>query len=141
MDISRDQAIPTTSLKELPDGSYRFKSGESITTNEDKFDIDRFNLNFEQYRNKRKITQKEFMDAKLKQLNTPLPTKPIYQYSLGQILIDTKDAMFGLLDDMLQGDFTYEALTRDNRMFYIGIILIIIALIGHIYNVFVFDKI
>ena len=53
--------------------------------------------------------------------------------SISQILINTKDALFNLLDDILEQRFETETFTRDNRLFYIGITILFFAIILYLY--------
>ena len=77
------------------------------------------------------------MREKLDKLNVPKKVTPIYRDSLGQILIDTKDALFQILDDLLQHKFTLDTFIKDNRLFYIGMILIFIASFMYLYTIII----
>ncbi len=133
MDIDRDQATPTTNFREQNDGIFQYQSDNG------DFDVDRFNLFFEQYRERRKKEQRKKMRDKLDDLNAPPVIKPIYKYSIGQIAIDTKDALFQILDDVLQGRWSVNTFTRDNRMFYIGIVFILLASFAYLYTMITND--
>lgn len=109
-------------LVKLLDGSYLFVSSDG------KFDIDRFNRNYDQY----KIRRKQEMDKKIQQklaiYNKPKPELPIYKNNIATIMINMKDELFDTLDDLLQGYFNLSTFTKNNRLFYIGILLIIISI-------------
>ena len=132
MDIGVDQGLPRGDLKKENDGKYIFR--DPVTK---KFDVDRFNLNFEEYEKRRKAEMKKKMDEKLDKLNTPVKRTPIYGESIGKIILGTKDALFNILDDILQYKFTNETLTKNNRLFYIGLTLIFIALFIYFYHILI----
>ena len=82
---------------------------------------------------------KEKMGDKLAKLNTPSQSISVYEQSIPKILSDTKDTLFNTLDDLLQGAFTMDTFTKDNRLFFIGLTLIFVALFVYIYNILVGD--
>lgn len=51
-----------------------------------------------------------------------------------EILINIKNTWFGLLDDLLQQKFYIETFTKNNRLLYLGLTIIIIALIVFLLN-------
>lgn len=135
MDINRDLADPRKDMIKDEEGRYIY-----VDPANNKFDIDKFNRYYEQYRDRRRVEMKEKMEAKLKELNAPQPSIPVYNQSIPKILIDTKDSIFNLLDDLLQGKFTIDTLTKNNRLFFIGITLFFIGLFVYIYNILIDDK-
>lgn len=123
MDIDIDLADPNNTLKKLDDGKYIYKSDD------EEFDLDKFNLYFDQYIDKRKKEMKKSMFLNLSRLNAQVNEIPIYKESLGQILINTKDTLFNILDDMLQFNFKKDVFTKNNRLFYLGILFLILAIV------------
>jgi hypothetical protein len=120
-------------LVKLTDGSYLYISKDG------KFDIDRFNRDYDQYRIRRKEEMEKNIALKLAALNKPKPEIPIYQQSIGTILINAKDGSLDTLDDLLQSKFELNTFTKNNRLFYIGIIMIFIAIFIFLYTQ-VFDE-
>lgn len=99
--------------------------------------MDKFNREFEKTEEEQKQINKEKEEEKLEKLNTPkVETKKIYQNTLYDILIGIKNTWLGILDDILNFQYNLETLTKNNRLFYIGITLVIIALIVFFYNYF-----
>lgn len=131
MDINKDIAEPNDNMRRSDDGKYIYRS------NSDDFDIDRFNLFYEQYREKRKKIMRRKMEEKLERLNAPKKIVPIYQKSVGNILIATKDALFEMLDDMLQGDFSKNVFMKDDRLFHLGLFFVIIVLFMYLYTILI----
>jgi len=129
MNVNKDLAQPTGDFVRLEDGKYLYE------TKQGEFDIDKFNLEFEQYRIKRKKEMERERATKLAELNRPKPKLPIYKDSLGKIFIDTKDALFNMLDDLLQRNFSLNVFTKDNRLFYVGLTMIFIAVFMYLYTI------
>lgn len=69
--------------------------------------------------------------------------KKLYEQSLYDTLVNTKDAYYSVFDDILKGDIKYPyytVFTKNNRLYYIGIGLVIIVFILMIYNSLVFSN-
>jgi hypothetical protein len=126
--VDRDLAEPDGSLKRVKDsGKYIYK------INQNRFEVDRWNRDFEQYKERREKVKERKMKEKLDDLNKPIEKVPVYNLPLGKILINTKDAIFDILDDTLQFKFEKDTLLKENRLFYIGLSLMIIACVTYLY--------
>jgi len=130
MNINIDQGLPNGDLNKLDDGKYLYKLGS------DKFDIDKFNRDFDQYKIQRKDEMNKKIKQKLNELNTVKISIPAYDLSIGQIAINIKDSLFGILDDLINYNFSWDILLKRNRLFYLGITLIVISLINYLYFFF-----
>lgn len=122
MDIGVDQAKPRNDMIRDKGGKYIYKISES------RDEIDRFNRNFDQYKERRAEEMKKRLDEKLAKLNKPEKPTPIYEKPIGEILIETKDSMFSMLDDCLKLKFK-GILSKDDRMFHLGVVILLIVLI------------
>jgi hypothetical protein len=131
MNLGQDQATPRNDMIKKNNGTYIYK------INENRFEVDRFNRDFDQYKIRRKLEMEESMRKRLEELNRPEPIPPVYQQPVGKILIDTKDAVFNIIDDLLQFKFNSSTFTKGGRLFYIGLLLLIIATLLYVYDVFV----
>nr|QBK88482.1 MAG: hypothetical protein LCMiAC01_01590 [Mimivirus LCMiAC01] len=136
MDIDKDLADPDHMLRRYHDGAYLYRS-----ENSNDFDIDRFDRHYEQYREKRKKMMHRQLGEKLDEINLHGDHIPIHKEPLGQILIKTKDAIFNTLDDLLQHKFTISTLTKNNRLFYLGILFIAVALLLYLFHMFTHKEI
>lgn len=98
-----------------------------------QFDLGKFNIMFD--RNKEiEIENQRIRD--LNKLNALAQEKhqiKLYELSLLNIIINTKNAWFNVLDDLLDQRFEMATFTRDNRLFYIGITIIFFAVIIYLY--------
>ena len=98
-----------------------------MTTN-NGFDIANFNKEFEEKQTKYSAIKSQTEKTNLNKLSREIKKKLLHQLSIGEILINMKDTIFGIYTDFLFLDYK-DILTKENRLFYIGILLILIALI------------
>jgi hypothetical protein len=126
----------TGKLQRFDDGRYLYKFST------DKFDVDKFNREFEQYIDKRKVYRDEEQKKMLEELNKPKPVIPLYDLPMGQIMINAKDSVLNTLDDVINGSFDRNTFIKENRLFYLGIVLLFISILVYFYNMIVgsFDK-
>lgn len=108
------------------------KSNNAQENNE--FNLAEFNKAYELAQKKKELDRQEFEDNVLKELNKPKPKKELYELGIVEIFIRTKDSIFDLLDDLLQGDLNYNTFLKDNRMFFLGLFIILLVIIVHMYN-------
>lgn len=134
MDINVDQGVPRGDLGRFENGKYLYELDNG------KFDIDRFNRDFDQYKEQRKREMQERLDKKLSELNNPPHEPPAYDLSIGQIAINIKDSMFNIIDDIINFKFTWDILLKSNRLFYLGLVFIIFASIAYLYYYFIPDE-
>ena len=89
-----------------------------------------------------KIRSKEKLEKLLEHYNGETEVeKPLYQKSIMELFIGLKNTWFDILDDVLAGDFSTNMITKNNRLFYIGLTVIIVALLLYIYNYFTEEEI
>lgn len=96
---------------------------------DDDFDEKQFNLEFEKNMELDKIRQDKLRKEKLRELSGLHGEKRLYDYSIFETLINMKDAVFDILDDVICFNIDLKIFTKNNRMYYIGIILIIILVL------------
>ena len=99
-----------------------------------EFDIDSFNKEFENQSKKRKEDMRKKMQAKIDELSKRDEPIPIHKRSIGEIMISTKDAMFGILEDLLQNKFNKETFTKENRLFYLGVFILMLTVLMILYS-------
>jgi|SaaInlStandDraft_6_1057023.scaffolds.fasta_scaffold12354_5 hypothetical protein len=101
-----------------------------------EFDLGKFNDGFDKSKQIKQNIDKEQNEYRLKMMNSDISSKSLYKSNVSEIIIGLKDAWFYLLDDLLQQKFTSDTLFKDNRLFYIGLTFVIIALILYIHAYF-----
>jgi len=109
------------------------------TVRNKQFDVKKFNLDYDEYLKESTALAKRREEERLAILNKPPPKKKIYEMSVGEILVGIKDTWFEILDDLLQQNFTLDIFTRGNRLFFIGLTLVLIIIFVYLYNVFTDD--
>lgn len=98
-----------------------------------QYDLGQFDIAFDRNRQLASETQRIKDLNMLSQLAEQQEEKSLYDLTITEIIINTKDAWFGLLDDLLDQQFEVETFTKENRLFYIGITLVFFAVIIYIY--------
>jgi len=98
-----------------------------------QFDLGKFNIMFD--RNKEiEVENQRIRDLnKLNAMAQETHQVKLYDLSLLDIIINTKNAWFNLLDDLLDQRFEIETFTQNNRLFYIGITIIFFTVIIYLY--------
>jgi len=92
---------------------------------------DKFNKNFVTNMKKMQDEENEKEQQKLAILNNK---NTIYNHSVFDLLIGINNTFFGMLNDIITLNITSNFFTKDNRLFFIGLFLIIIAISMMIYN-------
>jgi hypothetical protein len=106
-----------------------------------KFDLAKFNIEFD--RNK-EIAKENQRISDLNKLNTLAQSQEtvhvsLYDLPLADIIINIKNSWFNLLDDLLDQKFEIETFTRENRLFYIGITILFFTIILYLYTMIISD--
>ena len=60
--------------------------------------------------------------------------KPFYKLSMFEILINMKNTWFEIMDDITRTRVDSQILTKNNRLFYVGLTLLILAIIMFMYD-------
>lgn len=79
------------------------------------------------------LKQREKDAIYLAQLAEKPKEKEIYEYSLGETLVAIKDTWFAVLDDLLRQK-PYTEVFKDNRVYFIGVSIVIITIGICLYN-------
>lgn len=107
-----------------------------------KFDLANFNKEFVFKKEKTQSQSKIKSEEKIKKLNKEanIIVKPLYKLSVSEIMFGVKNTWFDILDDILAQKFDNQLFVKNNRLFYIGLTIIIIVVILYIYNIFVEEE-
>ena len=128
-----DLATVDNTLVKQYDGKYLYVLPDG------KLDIDHYNRVFTQYSDIRKNDMKIELEKKIAEMNKPKQVQLIYDNSIGEILINTKDAAFNIMDDVVNMRFENDIITKNNRLFYLGIIIVCVACLLFLYLFFTDD--
>lgn len=124
-------------LERLSDGKYLFNSKEFNP------DVDLLNRDINQYIIERELKDKNILEKKTIKTNDEISNetiiKPVYEYSIGEIAINTKNTLFNILNDLLAFNFNANIFIKENRIFYLGICFIFISLMILLFSYIVSD--
>lgn len=98
------------------------------------FDVNKFNEDYkkQQERMLNEQRQSEFNELRKKEVRNTLPINK----SIGEILIEIKNAWFGVFGDVVTFKWRRDILTKENRLFYIGLTIVICTMIFLIVRMF-----
>ncbi len=99
------------------------------------FDVGKLNKQFDEQKAKDFENRKLAQEKKIAELNK-IEYVPIYKLTVSEILTGIKDTWFDFLDDLLQFDFTVNTFTKNDRLYYIGITLVIMCVFVYLYDFF-----
>jgi hypothetical protein len=112
------------------------------SNSEKHFDLAQFNKNFDKNKqaslHSQIITDQKKLDALAQE--SKISRISLYDLSLFEIIINTKNAWFNLLDDLLDQNFVLDTFTKENRLFYIGLTIIFFTAILYLYATIMSDN-
>ena len=111
--------------------SPKQKNGNNSDSKQ-KFDVQTFNIEFERQKEVQKLLTAKNEEERIKALNQEEKITPILQRSVGEILIGIKDAWFDIIDDLIKLNITTETFVKNDRLFYIGLTIILYVLLDYI---------
>lgn len=100
------------------------------------FDNASFNKEFNEYTQQRKDDERKKETEKLNQLNKVIYRKKISEMSLSELMSNWKSSWLGVLNDIIHVRLNPTILFVDDRLFFIGITLIIIIILFVLYYLF-----
>lgn len=105
---------------------------------EKNFDLDKFNKEFVFKKERAAIENKIKSQEKINRLTEAanIPKKSLYNLSIGELVIGIKDTWFGILDDFLAKKIELNTIIKNNRLFFIGLTVVIITTMIYLYNFF-----
>ena len=100
-----------------------------------RFDLGKFNKVFDVNREITKRNQRVEELEKLNRLSQVETRTSLYDLNMSQILVNTKNSWFNMLDDLLEQRFQVSTFTKENRLFYVGLTIVFICVILYLYTV------
>lgn len=101
----------------------------SVDLVKNKFDIAAFNRDFENQMIAKKEEENKKDMEKLKEMNKEIYKKKISEMTTGEIIGEWQSSLTGMINDMIHLKFQPEILFSENRLFFIGITLLIIVIL------------
>jgi hypothetical protein len=100
---------------------------DTYYTTETTFDVNKFNQTFDDYlakeKSKRIVTEQKYLEAK----DIVKKEKLIHEYTFYELIVNMKNAIFDILGEVVANDVTIDTFTKNNRTFYLGLLLLIFA--------------
>jgi len=127
-----------TELPNLEEDTLNIQEGDE----EQQIFLQKFNKNFEEEQEQRKMKIVEMEKEKLRMLISKKKKKNIHDLTLGEILVNTKNSYLDIIIELLSGDYKdgfSKIFTKENRIFYIGVSLLILSFFIYILS-FIFDS-
>ena len=102
----------------------------AVTTDQNSytFDIKKFNQDFEDYLTNQKKARTEREQKYLESKEIIKRQKLLHELTFYEILGNTKDTVFNVMDDLTTININRDTLSKENRLFYIGLLLIIFSI-------------
>uniref|UniRef100_A0A6C0LS75 Uncharacterized protein n=1 Tax=viral metagenome TaxID=1070528 RepID=A0A6C0LS75_9ZZZZ len=123
----------------IPDQFTRYENKTynplDFYTSSGEFNLSLFNQAFREEQLRRIDFYRKRELERLEELNKQQIQKPnLHQLSIGQHLINIKDTFFGLIKDLENEPLSTNTLLKNNRLFYIGLLFVIIFILYLIIN-------
>ena len=100
-----------------------------------KFDIDKFNNEFVNTANSQKAKALAEDEIHIQKLNETSNQKTsLVNLTLFDLFVGIKNTWFDILDDMLLQNFQPNVLFRGNRLFFVGLTLILLGILMYFYT-------
>jgi hypothetical protein len=98
-----------------------------------KIDLGKFNVVFERNKELARQSQRVKDIKRLDELSQEKEHVSLYDLSLYQIIVNAKNRWFDLLDDVLDQRIGTDMITKDNRLFYIGLTILVFSTVLYLY--------
>ena len=137
-DLAEEPNLQEESSLNIQEGSLNIQEGDE----EQQIFLQKFNKKFEEEQEQRKMKIVEMEKEKLRMLTSKKKIKNIHDLTLGEILVNTKNAYLDIIIELLSGDYKdgfSTIFTKENRIFYIGVSLLILSFFIYILS-FIFDS-
>ena len=123
----------------IPDQFTRYedvnKNNFDYFTSSGEFNLALFNKTFREEQLKRVAFYKKLEEDRLTELNkTNTPKLALHEMSVAQHLFNMKNTIFNIMKDIQTEPLNMDILLKDYRLFYIGLILVIIFVIFLIFR-------
>jgi hypothetical protein len=133
-DPSTKPEITIGAFTDMPD---QFTKYDSMTydptqfyTSSGEFNLALFNKTFREEQIKRIQFYRKQEEDKLNRLNAEPPAPDFANLSVGQHIFNMKDSVFNTVSDLASGKpLSSSILTKNNRLFYFGLLLVIIFIV------------
>jgi hypothetical protein len=104
-----------------------------IRTPSNDFNVNKFNLEFEEKQREQQLQQKPLQTTEY------IEPKKLHQYTIGELILDYKDSIINIIDDLIMFRFNdindlMNIFLKDHRLLHIGITVIILSIFLFIFR-------
>lgn len=132
--IESNKFIDNTNVWRVdPSQFYENGSGLNGIDINKQIDLGRFNKEFDRTKQIAINNQKLNDLTKLNELSKEEKKEKLYNLNMSEIILNTKDTWFNVLDDLLDQQFKLQTFTKENRLFYIGVTILLFGIIIYLY--------
>ena len=110
-------------------------------TGSGEFNLALFNKVFREEQRRRQAYFRELEEKRLRDLNKEPPPPKLHQLSIGQHLFNMKDSVINIIYDIQAEPLSPEIFLKQNRLFYIGLLLLIIYILYLVLMTFIPERI
>ncbi len=100
------------------------------------FNANKFNAEFELEKDITTYNGNNNAQLRLNKLNTEYYSTPLRDYTIYGMARGLFDTWMGIMNDLLNLNITEDILTKNNRLFFIGLTFIIAGIIAYLYYFF-----
>lgn len=99
-----------------------------------EFDVAKFNKKFEEI-SRREQEEKSLKEReRLLKMSQSIRKKKLHELTVGEIILNFKDAIYGIIDELVYFKFTsmnefYDIFMKEKRLFYIGLLFMLLSTI------------
>jgi hypothetical protein len=115
-------------INQLPDQYSQYDDLASnpldFYTGNGEFNIQKFNKVFRDQQKSRTTYYDELEKQRLDKLKQIKDEKKLDQYTIGEHFIKMKDSFLGIIEDLQKEETPDNILTKDNRLFYVGLLFL-----------------
>lgn len=126
---------------ELPDQFTRYESELynpiDFYTSSGEFNLANFNKTYREEQLKRINFYRNEEIKRLREMAQWQPPPSFFQLSIGEHLVRMKDSFFGTIYDLQTEPLSINIITKNNRLFYIGLFLILVFVVYLVLSSFV----
>ena len=129
---SKQNSIPDSNniYSKIPDQFTRYedvnKNNFDYFTSSGEFNLALFNKTFREEQLKRIDFYKKLEEDRLAELNKTIkPKLALHEMSIAQHITNMKNTFFGVITDLQVEQLSVDILTKDYRLFYIGLFFVI----------------
>lgn len=106
-----------------------------------EFNLALFNKVYREEQRRKQAYFRELEEQRLRELNKEPPPPKLHQLAIGQHLINMKESFIGLIYDFQSEPLSPELFLKQNRLFYLGLLLLIFYILYLVIRTFIPEEV